>query len=269
MDSEQNELASLFPNVAAQMRSALSNFHLAATQLAPASAREQDPALDARAAQLDQSYYQLLRLANSLSLASYLTHDDPLPLRDVDVAELIGELCERAAALAPMLGLELRFVCSLERHICAVSPDAMEQILNHLLSNAFKFTPAGGTVTVDLRRTAGQLLLSVEDTGCGIPQDRLETLFDRSLHADRMDPPPHGLGLGLPLCRRLAAGQGGTLMAESREGKGSRFTLSLPDRQLGTGVSDVHFDYSGGFNRTLLGLADALPSKAFLLRNQE
>ena len=269
MDSEQNELAALFPNVAAQMRSALSNLHLAATQLAPASAREQDPALDARAAQLDQSYYRLLRMVNSLSMASYLTHDDPLPLCDTDVVELIGELCERAADLAPMLGLELRFVCRLDRHICAVSPDAMEQLLNHLLSNAFKCTPSGGTVTVDLRRASGQLLLSVEDTGCGIPQDRLETLFDRYLHTDHVDPPPRGLGLGLPLCRRLASGQDGTLMAESRVGKGSRFTLSLPDRQLGTGVSDVRFDYSGGFNRTLLGLADALPSKAFLLRSQD
>ena len=269
MDPKQNELASLFPSVAAQMRSALSNFHLAAVQLAPAATREQDPALDACAALLDQSYYQLLRLVNSLSLAAYLTHDDPLPLRDTDVVELIGELCERAASLAPMLGLELRFLCPLERHICAVSPEAMEQILNHLLSNAFKCTPAGGTVTVELRLTAGQLLLSVEDTGCGISHDRLETLFDRYLQPDHMDPPPHGLGLGLPLCRRLAAGQGGTLMAESRVGKGSRFTLSLPDRQLGTGVSDVRFDYSGGFNRTLLGLADALPSKAFLLRNQD
>lgn len=269
MNARQDELASLFPNVAAQMRSALSSFHLAAAQLAPAAAREQDPVLDARAALLDQSYYQLLRLVNSLSMASYLTHDDPLPLRDTDVVEMTGELCERAASLASMLGLEVRFICGMEQHICAVFPEAMEQILNHLLSNAFKFTPSGGTVTVELRLASGRLLLSVEDTGCGISQDRMETLFDRYLHPAPMDPPPHGLGLGLPLCCRLAKGQGGTLMAESRVDKGSRFTLSLPDRQLGTGVSDVRFDYSGGFNRTLLGLADALPSQAFLLRSQD
>ena len=57
MEPDQNPLASLFPNISAQLRSALSNLHLAAAQLAPASAREQDPALDARAALLDQSYY--------------------------------------------------------------------------------------------------------------------------------------------------------------------------------------------------------------------
>lgn len=269
MESEQNELAKLFPNIAVQMRGALGNLHLAAAQLAPEAAREQDPELDQRAALLDQSYYQLLRLVNSLSMAACLTNDEPLSLQDRDIVALIGDRCEQAAALAPLLELEFRFVCHMDRHICAVAPDSLEQILNHLLSNAFKFTPAGGKVTVELLATRGRVLLSVEDNGCGIPEDRLTSLFDRYLRTDFKDPQPYGLGLGLPLCRRLAEGHGGTLMAESRVGKGSRFTLSLPDRQLGTGVSDVRFDYSGGFNRMLLALADALPSKAFLLRNQD
>ena len=269
MESERNELAKLFPNVAAQMRGTLSNLHLAAAQLAPAAAREQDPELDKRAALLDQSYYQLLRLVNSLSMAACLTEEKPLTLQDRDIVDLIGEQCESAASLAPLLGLELRFVCSMERHVCAVDPRALEHILSHLLSNAFKFTPSGGTVTVELRRAHGRVVIAVEDSGCGIPEERLETLFDRYLHTEMRDPLPHGLGLGLPLCRRLAESHGGMLMAESRVGKGSRFTLSLPDKQLGTGVSDVRFDYIGGFNRTLLGLADALPAKAFLLRSQD
>ena len=97
----------------------------------------------------------------------------------------------------------------------------------------------------------------------------METLFDRYLHPQEPDLLAHGLGLGLPLCRRLAEAQGGTLLAESRVGKGSRFTVSLPLRQVDVSVSDVAFEYGGGFNRTLLGLADALPAKAFLLRNQD
>lgn len=58
-------------------------------------------------------------------------------------------------ALAPLLDLELRFSCPMEHHLCALAPDALEQLLYHLLSNAFKFTPAGGTVTVELRRSPG------------------------------------------------------------------------------------------------------------------
>ena len=269
MEPDHPNFAALFPSVAAQLRSALSNLHLAAAQLAPADARERDPQLDARAAVLDQSYYQLLRLATSLAAAAYLQNDDPLPLQDRDIVALVGDLCARTAALAPLLGLEVRFVCAMERHICAVHPDALEQLVYHLLSNALKFTPAGGTVTVELKRSRGQLLLSVTDTGCGIPPERLPTLFDRYLNPLEQDPLPHGLGLGLPLCRRIAQGHGGTLMAESHPGKGSRFTLSLPDRQVGTTVRDVTFDYSGGFNRTLLALADSLPARAFLVRSQD
>ncbi len=269
MEPENHNLAAPFPSVAAQLRIALSNLHLAAAQLAPADAREKDPQLDARAAILDQSYYQLLRLVNSLSAAAYLQNDDPLPLQDRDIVALVGDICARTAGLAPLLGLEVRFVCAMERHICALHPDALEQLVYHLLSNALKFTPAGGTVTVELRRSQGRLLLSVTDTGCGIPPERLPTLFDRYLNPLEQDPLPHGLGLGLPLCRRIAQGHGGTLMAESHPGKGSRFTLSLPDRQVGTAVQDVAFDYAGGFNRTLLALADALPSRAFLVRSQD
>ena len=124
-------------------------------------------------------------------------------------------------------------------------------------------------MTVELKRISGRVLISVEDTGPGIPEEILATLFDRYLHSDRPAPHPQGLGLGLPLCRRLAEGHGGTLMAESRPGKGSRFTLSLPDQQKGTEVSDIAVDYSGGFNQTLLNLADALPVEAFLIRNQD
>ena len=85
MEPDENRLASLFPDVAAQLRAALSNLHLAAAQLAPAEARENDPALDRKAALLDQSYYRLLRLVNSLSSAAYLTNDDMLTLQDRDI----------------------------------------------------------------------------------------------------------------------------------------------------------------------------------------
>lgn len=270
MDPENHQLAALFPNIAAQLRSVLSSLHLAAAQLAPAEAREQDPVLDARAALLDQSYYQLLRLVNSLTAAASLQSEAPLSLQNRDLVELVSELCDRAEGLAALKGLKLTFTTPLHRHICAVCPDALEQLVYHLLSNAMKFTPPGGDIAVELKPLGGRLLLSVSDNGCGISEERLPTLFDRYLHTAPTDPAAHGLGLGLSLCRRIAEAHGGTLMAESRPGKGSRFTLSLPDRQTsGAGVSDVPFDYTGGFNHTLLALADALPVQAFLQKNQD
>ena len=81
--------------------------------------------------------------------------------------------------------------------------------------------------------------------------------------------PRHGLGLGLPLCRAIAERHGGRIAVESVPQQGTRFTVSLPDRQLGAQVSDVSPLYDSGFNRPLLGLADALPAGAYTVRNQD
>ena len=269
MEQDEKDLTALFPDVAAQLRAALSNLYLAAVQLAAPEARENDPALDEKAALLDQSYYRLLRLVNNLSSAAILTSHDPLPMQDRDVVALVSDVCEKSGGLAAMLGLELRFVCALDRHICAVCPDALEQAVYHLLSNAMKFTPAGGRVRVEVRVKRQQVLLSVTDTGSGIPEQQLAALFDGCFRPAGLRAAIHGLGLGLPLCRRVAEAHGGTLLAESHVGTGSRFTLCLPNRQVGSGVSDIRFDYAGGFNRTLLALADALPVRAFRRDNED
>ena len=263
----QEDLAALLPNLANQMRGLLSNLYLAASQAIPAEAREQDPVLDAKAAVLDQSFYRLLRLVNSLSSAEYLAEAQPAALRDADLVKLIGEVCESAGDLAEMLGIHLKFICAMERRICAVHAGAMEQLLYHLLSNALKFTSAGGTVTVELKKSGGELLLSVADTGCGISPEQMEHLFDGYLHTQAV--PRRGLGLGLPLCRAIAERHGGGIAVKSVPGQGSCFTVFLPDRQSGTQVSDVTPLYASGFNRPLMGLADALPAAAYTIRNQD
>jgi len=257
---------SLLPQAAAQLRGALSSLYFAAARLAPAGAREGDPQLDAKAALVDQSYYRLVRLVNNLSATCYLS-DTPLPLQEQDIVEFVAELFAKAASLAPLRGLETRLICAADHHVCAFCPDALEQLLYQLLSNAFKFTPPGGLITVELKLAGKRVLLSVEDTGAGIAPDRLETLFDSYHQADRPAPPPQGLGLGLALCRGIAQGHGGVITAESRQGKGTRFTFSMPDRLSQAKLSDVPFDYSGGFNRALMALSDILPPEAFKIRN--
>lgn len=256
--------AQLLPSVAVQLRHAMGNLHFAANALAPAEIRENDPELDRFASALDQSYYQLLRLANNLTFAHSLSSGAPLSTRDLELPGLIRSICGQCRPYAALQGVSLTFRCPQKKHLCAVAEDAMEMLLYQLLSNALKFTPQGGSITVDLRFANRMVLLSVSDTGCGVSPELLPTLFDRYRHEGLMSPQPHGLGLGLPLCRRIAEGHGGNLVAEAREGRGLTVTLSIPDRRCGTSaVEDFPFDYAGGFDRTLLGLADALPASAF------
>ena len=267
METQPLDLSSLFPNIAVQLRSALNTLHLAAVQLVPAAERERDPELDSRAALLDQSYYRLLRTVNNLTAAGYLGREEPLPFRDQDLVETVRKICTASQGLAQLLHLKLEFHSSEDLHICAFHRPSVEELLYQLLSNAFKFTPPGGSILVEEKASGGRVLLSVIDTGCGFREEQIPFLFDRYLHADPQAVIPHGLGLGLPICQHIAACHGGTIMAESRPGQGARFTLSLPDRISGkVDVSDIKVDYNGGFNPTLLALADALPAQAFSQR---
>ncbi len=270
MEPDLELLSTLFPNLSAQLRIALFNLHLAAAQLVPAAEREKDPELDARAAQLDQSYYRLLRLVNSLSATAWFSQNKQVHLNNIDLVALVQHIFASTDSLAGLLGLKLRLICPKNRHLCAVDAEALEQLLYQLLSNALKFTPAGGCVTLEVRFSAEQIQLLVSDTGCGIPEDTLKTLLTRCPVSEDLPPvPPQGLGLGLMLCRRIAEALDGALEAQSQVGQGSTFTLTLPNRLVGQiGVFDVAFSYAGGFNPALVNLADALPVEAFLIRSQ-
>ena len=139
----------------------------------------------------------------------------------------------------------------------------MERLLLNLFSNALKFTGLGGRVTLTVQAHKSDVLLSVEDTGCGMTPEMMDALFDRYLHCERMDPRPHGLGLGLPLCRAIAEAHGGRIFGESKLGKGTKITVSLPnERSLMQRVQES-FDYAGGFDHVLLELSDALSARAY------
>ncbi len=118
--------------------------------------------------------------------------------------------------------------------------ERVRQILLNLLTNAIKFTCAGGSVTVACGCSAETVWLSVADTGRGIEPDKLERIFEPFVQVDRhlTNVSQQGVGLGLAISRDLARRMDGDITAESEVGKGSTFTLSLPraDRSGGAAV---------------------------------
>lgn len=256
-------------HVAAQLRTALGGMHIAVGRLAPPDRRDRDAVLDRDAALLNHNYYSLLRLANNLSNAPMLLSDEPLLKENTDMVEWLASLCRQAEPLFALRHVTLTLQCAAEHHTAAIHRGCLEQAVWNLLSNALKFTPDGGSVTVTLRPGHRQVLLAVSDTGCGIPAGNMETVFDGYLHPERLAVLPGGLGLGLPLCRRIAEGHGGRLLLDSREGQGTTVTLALPDETAGDMVEDVTFDYAGGFQPALVGLADGLPFDAFLQKHSD
>lgn len=103
------------------------------------------------------------------------------------------------------------------------------QIVNKLLGNALKFTPAGGQVLVRAEREGGAVRVAVRDTGRGIAPERIGEIFDRAANARRS--PRDGPGLGLAIARGLVELQGGAIGVESRQGEGSLFWFTLPAKR--------------------------------------
>lgn len=105
----------------------------------------------------------------------------------------------------------------------------LDQVLLNLLDNAVKYSPAGGTVRVTLAARRGQALLTVADEGIGVPAAQLDSLFEPFARAaNALAPDYGGLGLGLYIARRIVEQHGGRIWAESAEGRGSAFHVTLP-----------------------------------------
>lgn len=262
LDDNLNEVLG---QVAYQMKETMDAMYSALQRVAPSDARDADGELDENAALLTRNFYRLRRLSGNLEEAANL--DAPLspPQQNDDIIGLCSVVTERSAHAARLLGLSLEFKSERSSHIIALNADRIERLLLNLLSNAFKFTPAGGKVTVEVNVTHQHVELKVTDTGCGITEEQKKHLFDRYRSADFPDGSPRGLGLGLPICRKIAADHGGMLVVVSDEGKGTTVTATLENKKsvmlrLNTWMMG---DYSGGFNRTLLELSDALPKQAF------
>lgn len=259
------ELEHVLGQVSNQLRGSLGNIYQALNRIAPMEVREGNGSIDRDAAVLCQSYYRILRLANNLSDAANLEGPSAAQLRNGDIVGLCRDIMDRARHPAELLGIRLEFRCEKDRHTIAMDKDRIERMALNLLSNAFKFIRKDEKlVTLDVRVGREWVELILTDTGCGISPELQETVFDRYRHTQRLDPPPHGLGLGLPVCRRIAQEHGGVLLLTSQEGMGTTVTVSLPNRRTKVEqMNTFYVDLGGGYNRTLAELSDALPSRAF------
>lgn len=113
--------------------------------------------------------------------------------------------------------------------------------LSNLLSNALKFTPAGGTVIVGAEAQNGQVTFSIEDTGVGIPPQHAARIFEKFFRIPRADG-PSGVGLGLAIAKEIVEAHGGGIRYQNREGGGSIFSFTLPGATVPAGRAEVKSD---------------------------
>ncbi|HEX7853460.1 MAG TPA: response regulator [Sphingobium sp.] len=172
---------------------------------------------------------RLLRLVNSLlDFARLEAGRIEARYEPVDLAALTADLASNFRAACERARLHLDVVCPPLSQPVFVDRDMWETIVLNLLSNAFKYTLRGGIV-VRLEATEHGAVLTVTDTGTGIPPAELPRLFDRFHRVEGQQGRTHeGSGIGLALVRELVDLHGGTISAQSRTGQGSTFTVTLP-----------------------------------------
>ena len=190
---------------------------------------EQQVALD----RVNRSQRHLLRLINDvLNLARIEAGRLEYRLEHLQMDEVIASVVPMVEP--QMAHAHLTFASAVAPGLEAIADrEKVQQVLINLLTNALKFTPPGGRVTVDAQRDPGgaYVLTHVRDTGIGIPSDRLASIFEPFVQVDSGHARgAEGSGLGLAISRDLARGMGGDLGARSELGAGSTFTLTLPSR---------------------------------------
>ncbi|HVU10779.1 MAG TPA: HAMP domain-containing sensor histidine kinase [Phototrophicaceae bacterium] len=152
----------------------------------------------------------------------------------VDIGLLTNAVAQRLSIVAREKGIELEVNAPSMPEI-AGDGDRLVQVVDNLISNAVKYTPTGGKVTVTTQVRRNGVELTVEDTGQGIPASELPRIFERFYQVDKARGPQRGTGLGLAIVQEIVQAHGGTIsVASPGENRGSTFTVWLPSPTLST-----------------------------------
>jgi len=174
---------------------------------------------------------RLLDLVGDLLLIARLESGAlPVEVESVDLPALVESVVDEFRCDAEAGGVALRYTGADAVRPVAGDPGRLAQVVTNLVSNAVKFTPAGGTVDVRVLRVRGEWGVEVQDTGMGIPEEEMQHLFQRFYRASnaRLDEVP-GTGLGLAISKAILDLHGGALAIDSVEGAGTVVRVTLPD----------------------------------------
>ena len=210
-----------FTNVSHEVRTPLSLI-LAPLDRLIVSLRESPYASDLRLIQKNAN--RLLRVNNQkVDFRKVEGKQEKLAVREIDLVPFVGEIKSYFDSMASVRAISYTFTSSIKQCTLWIDPDLLERVFFNLLSNAFKFTPEGGSVRIELTEEGDRVFIQVIDTGSGIRPANLPHLFDRFYTEDRS----MGTGIGLHLVKEYIHMHGGEIHVESEPGQRTTFTVCL------------------------------------------
>lgn len=183
---------------------------------------------------MKQNCYRLLRLINNLiDINKADSKFIEANFCNYDIIRIIEDITLSVADFGSNKGLTLIFDTEIEEKTIACDVDKIERIMLNLLSNAIKYTKVGGTIYVNIYDKEENIIINIKDTGIGIPNDKLQSIFERFEQIDSsMRRINEGSGIGLSLVKSFVEIHGGKIWVESELGCGTQFFIELPSRQI-------------------------------------
>jgi len=225
LDNLRNDLISMiYHDLRSPLTNVVSSLDILGTMLPQAEFSNLTPLLEIAT----HSVERIQRLTNSLldmrQLEAGTAVVNRLPASPLVLAR---EATEAVYPLAANKGQEIKILDQSDLPMVAVDADMVRRVLINLLENAVKYTPSGSKIYVSASRKADWVLMSVQDSGPGIPDSEHERIFDKFTRLHGKDG-PRGFGLGLAYCRLAVEGHGGRIWVESQPGCGASFIFTLP-----------------------------------------
>lgn len=263
----EDESLNLLALAAQKLREPLSDVMSVTDQMFPELMETEDSDRLRQMAQINRGLYRILRAVGNMSDAGqYLSGKALAHFEPTELGSFYYEIFQQVEGLAQAAGVKMTYRCPRTAVNGMADRQKLERAVYNLLSNALKFTPRGGEITMELERTGALATLKITDTGEGIPGDMLSTVFARYRREPSFGDSRWGIGLGLPMVARAAALHGGTLLLRKAEGGGAAVALAirLNERdRLAVSAPVFRVDYAGEHDHSFVELADCLPWSVF------
>lgn len=199
---------------------------------------------------LNQNCYRLIRLVNNLiDITKIDSGFMKLNLKNQNIVDVIENITLSTAQYVKNSSKTIIFDTDVEEKIMAFDAETMERILLNLISNAIKFTNPGDTIEVSIYDKQDKVLISVKDSGIGIPKDNQEKIFERFKQVDPLlSRRSEGSGIGLSMVKSLVELHNGTITLKSNVNEGSEFIIELPTKVIDEKITcELPENYDHGF----------------------
>ncbi len=257
MDADSGELTAL-ALAARDLREPLTSLVAISDTLLPTAIGSPDEKVTDLLSRMSRGLYRMQRVLSNMSDAGV---DSSLYTQEShNVSRVFSDIFEKVKALLEPLGIQVSYQGPDVPVSGLLDRELMERAVLNLISNSIKFMPDGGTIQGELEQCGHLLRFSMTDSGSGIADEVLGSVFSRYLRQPGLEDQRHGIGLGLTMVRRAASAHGGTVLIDRPASGGTRVTMTIGlIHTTIPKVNSIITDMTGGRDQALIELSEFLP----------